>query len=166
MKIRKTKDNEFKIYEDIILKPSDLSGIDTRIRKTLAEKVGLCVRDFGYIVEVMPNYKINSNIISRTCGDTIFNITYNAKFLKPEEGSVFISQITFIKEHMGIFSEYNKIKILVPATELVPLGWVYGDFSFTNGEEILNVGDLIQVQIRRVRFDDANYQCLGILIPY
>jgi DNA-directed RNA polymerase subunit E'/Rpb7 len=174
----------------IILKPSELGNIKNCITNKLQEKIYTCSREDGYIIDIFNITSYNQNIISRTTSNCLFNVKYNAKVLKPEIGHIYSGIVNTIFP-TGIFAEYENIKIFIPASELLTIGWIYTinnntksilsiiglscnsdtdiiESSFVNetSEDIILVGSSIQIKINMVKYDDGHYKCIGTIFSH
>jgi hypothetical protein len=138
-----------RITSRIILLPVDLININISIYNKLQKLKYTCNKN-GYIMKIGNILPISNPLISRTTGNCICNITYEIFTLKPEKGHIYKTIVTNIFNE-GIFVEYidgirsiKNLKVFLPRVV-----------------ENLNIGDIINVIIDIVRYENHTYQCIG-----
>lgn len=146
----------------IVLRPNELTNIQSNLEKKIRKKVGTCSKEKGYIIMIhnIQRDKKLQNIISRVSGNCIFTVSYDICSLKPEIGHVYKVLVSSIFKE-GIFCEYNNIKILIPNSELQSFS--YQNEKLVSPEYTIQTGDWIKIRIHNVRYDDQNYQCIARL---
>lgn len=150
--------------DKIIIKPNELRNFKDTIYNKLKNKISLCVKDIGYITNIIEIISITSVKISRTTGNCIYLVTYKIEILKPTIGMIFLTLVNVIDKD-GILTEHNNIKLFIPSTSLLT-DWEYnGDYFYDSKNDLkISVGNWVKVEIIYMRYDDHNYECIGKLI--
>ncbi len=145
----------------ITIYPFELDDIRNTIKRKLYETITTCSKN-GYIVSIDTIYfSTMTNKISRTTGNCIVTISYLVTTLKPQQGHVYTATVQQIYKD-GLFTEFNGIRILTPSSSMME--WVYHDNAFVNGDNIISIGDLVDIHIEVTRYDNGKYQCIGTLL--
>ena len=151
----------FQITEPVILTPAELQTSRDVITTKLQAKVGSCTKEYGYILSIdLIDFKSTTNVISRTSGNCIYTVSYTMTTIIPKPEQVYTGRVNLIFIE-GIFSTWNNIKIIVPMDMIV--GWTFEHDKFTCEDRTIRVGDLIPIKLTNVRYDNNQYQCIGIL---
>lgn len=153
----------------ICLAPEQLNSnylnILLSLLKTKYEKT--CVKNIGYIHEIINIKKILHQEIMKMTPDVMFIIQISIKSYKPKENDKLELKIDHIF-HQGIFGGIDKIKILVPI-HLCSDYIIEHDKSLilvnkNDPKKIIQTNQLVMVQLQKIRFEKDNYSCLAILL--
>ena len=142
--------SQIRILEKILkINPCQLTDIDKAINNGLKRAVKHdCSEEYGYIIKILDIISIDNKIMSGMTG-IIFIVTFRAKTLKPERGSIFKGIITG-KTSQGVFvTVKNRFKTIIAAIQ---------------SPNILSkkVGKRVKIQIMHMRFNKSTFECIGI----
>lgn len=147
----------------VTLSPAELNDVYTHIEKKLFEDQKRSSQKLGYVSDILNIELEEMAIVSRTNGDCTFTVSFEATVIKPEVGDTFSCIISLLFKE-GIFADFERIRVLIPATVLEK------DWSFLNGmyvskstNEVMSKGTWITVRLDSVRYVDNNFQCIGSL---
>lgn len=143
--------------------------LDSNIKIHLLDKIkktmeGKCTFSDGYIIDVKRIVSIGDNTIGCANSLVIFNVTYEAEVLKPEDGYVLNGNVCMVFQH-GIFVDiYGKLKVLVPATSMD--GYIYHEDKnvFQKDDEIINTDIYVSIEIVKTKYEKKQFSCIGKLI--
>lgn len=130
------------LQDEIIIQPSQMGRVKETISQSVQARVATCSLEHGYIQSV-GTIRVRNNMISRVTGNCIVSVSYNAICVKPVEGEVLTCTVVLVLPE-GILVVHDKIRIIVPAVQR-------------------RVGELVQVRILCVRYEQHEYQCVGQL---
>ena len=145
------------------LKPDELYDVNSSIYNKINEKCfGFCSQDVGYIISFNNIVKINNNIISRSGNEIVFKVSYDVNVFKPNIDDEYEAIITNIFDE-GIILEYlNKIRILIPKSNLNENGFEFTNNTYNNW----NIGDTINIKITQIKYEKNNFICIANLKFY
>ena len=162
----KTISEMFKqIEKSICIEPEYLN---CDIKKSLIEKsrsswVGKCTKEDGYILKINSILGINDNYISPSTTSIVFKLLLNAEVLKPEVGTMFSANITLIHQQGIFMTVQDKMKILIPISNLSSYEFDKPNNCFRKGDVVLKTNDKIDVTITAIRYEKNNFNCIGEL---
>lgn len=143
--------------------------LDSNIKLHLLNKIkksmeGKCTFNDGYIIEVKRIISIGDNTIGCANSLVIFNVTYEAEVLKPEDGSILTGKVCMVFQH-GIFVDIRgKMKVLVPAASIS--GYVYQEDKnvFIKNDKIIENDLDVSIEIMKTKYEKKQFSCIGKLI--
>lgn len=126
--------------DNIVLTPSQLSNIDQNLCSILKQKINSCSKEYGYIQSIS-KVQTKGNVISRTSGSCVFQVSYVASCLKPVEGET-IPCTVLISFPEGMLVSHEKMRVIVPHVHRP-------------------VGTRVDVTLINIRYESSEYQCVG-----
>ena len=154
------------VREKIFVEPAYL---DANIPQYLYTKikdryVGKCNQNYGYVLSVEKKLKIYDNEISMANENTFFEVGFSIKSLKPGKKQRYSGKVCMVFQH-GIFVEVQKyMKILVPLDRMKPYTYVHAKNMFQKEGSTIELGKELTVEIDMVKYEQKNFNCIGILI--
>jgi DNA-directed RNA polymerase subunit E'/Rpb7 len=143
--------------------------LDTNIEQHIFSKlnkneIGKCTKKYGYVLSIESIIEYKTNTIPITTPNILFNVTYQAKVLKPEINDIFDAEVIMIYQQ-GIYLKKEKVlDILVPSTSIENFKYdtVSGDFKNKEGE-LISREDYIPIIITAVTYKEKKYRCIAKL---
>lgn len=129
-------------------------------RETMTE---ICTEEYGHIIEISRILEIHSNRITAAQSDIVFDVTLEAKTLKPEAGMTLEGVICNTCPRDGIFVEVEeRMRVLAPKRFLK--GYTFHEGSYKKGEISLAVGDTVQIKLKGARFMNDRFSAWGVVV--
>lgn len=145
-----------------------LSHIFNRIRELYEKK---CLKKYGYILEIQELISVKNNVISAATSCAIFDVSFQARTLKPEKGDQFTG-IVFLCLEIGLLVDIldtktkNEImRILIPEKRLK--GYIFDNVASIYhqklNDKILTIepGMNINVIIEQIKYEKCKFHCIG-----
>ena len=149
--------------DKVILKPCELGYVEKSITKKLEDMSKICTKEHGYVLTIDKIISYHNNIISRTSGNCIFNVSYQVTTIRPEVGHQYKAVVSLLYKE-GIFANFNDIKILVPSIELQEWEYKNSYYQHNVSQDPISIGSWIQVELKIVRYENHTYQCIGTIV--
>lgn len=131
----------------ITLAPFELRNVNNNVRKQIAELIGTCSKDSGYIVHIQTvHFQSMTNRISRVNGKCEFTVSFDATCMLPEVGETVLAQTEIVFSE-GVLLRYKQMKIIIPSDKMA--------------SESVKKGDMVWTRIDVIRYDKGEYQCIG-----
>jgi DNA-directed RNA polymerase subunit E'/Rpb7 len=124
---------------------------------------GKCTKAHGYFIDVISLERIVGNVITTATCSNIFDVIFKCKTLLPKIGMKLPCEVCMVMED-GIFVEYDSfLNVLIPKRNLLQSKYAYDiDIdSYTRGDEVINRGSEIIVEIVDLKYDDCKFDCIG-----
>ncbi len=152
------------ITKKIEIEPKYLdANIKQHIFSKLKEnEIGKCTKQNGYILTIESIIEYKNNIIPITGKNVLFNVTYQAKVLKPEVNDIFDAEVIMIYQQ-GIYLKKEKVlDILVPSTSMENFKYDIVSGSFKNKEgKLISQEDCISIILTAVHYKEKRYRCIA-----
>lgn len=158
------------IKKRICLEPEYLdSNYKTYLFKKIKDNIqNECNREYGYFINLKKIVKIEDNSITSN-SEIIFNVEFEVETLLPEKDKEFECIICMIFVS-GIFVNVkNKLKILLPISELSNYSYDHASNSFLSKDKnskynSLKKDDVINVKILDLKYSKKQFSCFGKII--
>jgi DNA-directed RNA polymerase subunit E'/Rpb7 len=147
------------LTKKISISPGDFSNDIVSILSDKLKKIP-CSEKYGYILDINTILSYES-LLSRTTGNNIYTIKFEANTLKPQIGKK-LNCIVVMTLPNGILAEFLDIKLLVPSSHLQD--YEYKNQTFYNDKRVITIGDQICVLIKDIRYIKNKFNCIGTLI--
>jgi DNA-directed RNA polymerase subunit E'/Rpb7 len=139
------------------------SHLLNKIKKNIESK---CTFNDGYIIDVKRIISIGDNTIGCANSLVIFNVTYEAEVLKPEEGSILSGKVCMVFQH-GIFVDIcSKMKVLVPANYINGYKYQEDKNVFEKNGKIIENDREVSIEIVKTKYEKKQFSCIGKLVKY
>lgn len=140
------------------------SDIENHILNKLKRKMeGTCTFEYGYIITVNKIIKIGNNKIGSANSMVVFDITYEANILKPEQGHILSGKVCMVFQH-GIFVDiYGKMKVLIPASSMTNYIYQQDQNNFIWLEKIIENDIEVTIDIVMTKYKKKQFSCIGKL---
>lgn len=141
------------------------SNIKTHLLNKLKESMeGKCTFDEGYIIDVKRIISIGDNTIGCANSLVIFNVTYEAEVLKPEEGHILSGNVCMVFQH-GIFVDIcGKMKVLVPSASMNDYKYQEDNNMFKKVGHIIQNDVEVSIEIVKTKYEKKQFSCIGKLV--
>ena len=134
-----------------------------KIREKLQTIVGECTSEFGYITAV-GDFEIIETLISRATTEPIIKVKITVSTLKPTVGSIYRCKVTACIGGNGLYAQYNdKLRIRVAEKMLIPKFQFVND-SYKSNKKTILVGDMVDIKVIAVKYNEGNFLCIGSLV--
>lgn len=124
---------------------------------------GKCTRQDGYILHVKKITKIYDQYITRIHGMVLFFVEVLAECLLPKVGDRIDAIVDMIFNH-GVFCHHQMLRMMMPLvkckTFLVRQEFSTNSLYDPSTKKIVRKGDVLQVIIEDVRFENDLYSCI------
>jgi DNA-directed RNA polymerase subunit E'/Rpb7 len=155
------------ITEKIEIEPKYLNAnIKQHILSKLKKnKIGKCTKQNGYVLSIESIEKYKDNIIPIATPNILFDVTYQAKVLKPEINDKFDAEVLLIYPQ-GIYLQKEKVlDILIPSSSIKNFKYDSISGNFKNNEgQLISQEDYISVIITAVHYEEKKYRCIAKLL--
>ena len=125
-----------------------------------------CSKDYGYFLDIKRILKIVDNDITSN-SEIVFTVEFEVETLLPIKGKEFEGTICMIF-NSGIFVNIkNKLKVLIPITELSNYTYDSSKNIFVlkdKEEDILKKDSIINICILDIRYSKKQFSCFGKFI--
>lgn len=141
-------------------------GLKKLIEEEL-DKIDICTMKNGYI-KSKKIISIQSNALTKISNKISFRVTFEAETFLPTKGMVINAIINNIFPS-GIFLEYEKVKILIPHSNLEMNGYELSPhgkenrFKKIKGGDDLTVKKNISIVLQDSRFEKRKFLCIAFL---
>lgn len=158
------------VKKRICLEPEYLdSNYKTYIFKKIKDNIeNECDKEHGYFIDLKKIVKIEDNNITSN-SQIIFNVEFEVETLLPEKDKEFEGTICMVFGSGVFVNVKNKLKILLPISELS--GYVYEQAtnSFISKDKktkynSLKKDDVIMVKILDLKYSKKQFSCFGKII--
>ena len=122
-----------------------------------------CSREHGYFLEIKRIINIVDNNISSN-SEIVFIVEFEAETLLPEKGKEFEGVICMIFNGGVFVIVKNKLKVLIPVSELNNYTYNSTDNTFIFKDKILKKGDDIKISILDMKYSKKQFSCFGKII--
>jgi DNA-directed RNA polymerase subunit E'/Rpb7 len=122
-----------------------------------------CSRENGYFLEIKRIINIVDNNISSN-SEIVFIVEFEAEILLPEKGKEFEGVICMIFNGGVFVIVKNKLKVLIPVSELNNYSYNSTDNTFISKDKILKKGDDIKISILDMKYSKKQFSCFGKII--
>ena len=143
---------------------SDLKGHILKYIKNNLQ--GDCTKEYGYITDIKCNeneLEIIDHEISRISSDLLFTVSFKADTINPQKGDEVTGNVCMIYED-GIFvNVQDRLKILVPSSNLLEYEYDEDKNCFKNETSEINIGNEVKVLIEASMFNKRKINCFGSL---
>lgn len=152
------------VCENIFVEPRYLDkNLKTYIQSKIVDKyLGKCNQTYGYVLGIdNGSIKIVGNTVSNANENIMFEVVFKIRALKPTKKSRYEGKVCMVFQH-GLFVEVEKyMKVLIPTDRVKPYVYTSGKNVFTKGETTLGVGDVVELEIDMVKYEQKNFNCIG-----
>lgn len=154
------------IERRICLEPQFLDSniMDHLFEKIKSSVLNECTKEFGYIIEVKRILEIRDNWISSANSDVVFNVLFEAETLKPEVGLHLQGKVCMIFPNGILLDIQNKLKFLIPLQSLEGYELNKAGMFYKKGEEKIEKGDELTVEVSEIKYKDQSFMCFGNLV--
>lgn len=123
-----------------------------------------CTEEYGHIIDIIQILSIISHKIDRTNSDNIFNIKFEAETLKPLPNQIMEGNVCMIYKDGIFISIMDRQKMLIPSTLLK--GYRFDDTipSYSDGMNVIMMGNIIKAKVTAVKYNKQNFSCFGSLV--
>ena len=119
-------------------------------------------KEHGYIIDVIELHTIVDTHIDDYTNHIILICECDVDVIQLKKG-IEIKDCTISMILMyGIFLEYHKLNILIPATKLE--SFTFENDVFKRNDTVLHVGDRLTTQITDIQYSNQEYKCIGLFI--
>lgn len=127
-----------------------------------------CDKEHGYYIDLKRIIKIDDNIITSN-SQIIFNVEFEAETLLPEKDKEIEGAICMIFPSGVFINVKNKLKILLPISELSSYAYDQKSNSFISKDiksryKSLNKDDNIIIKILDLKYSKKQFSCFGKII--
>jgi DNA-directed RNA polymerase subunit E'/Rpb7 len=122
-----------------------------------------CSKEHGYFLEIKRIVNIVDNNISSS-SEIVFIVEFEAETLLPEKGKEFEGVICMIFNGGVFVIVKNKLKVLIPVSELINYSYNTTDNTFYFKDKILKKGDTIDISILDMKYSKKQFSCFGKII--
>lgn len=154
------------IKRNVCIQPKYLDkNINTHILKKLQDSTrGECSKKNGHILEVTRIVENYGNRISSANSDIIFDIEFEAKVVKPEQGQIMEGIVCMISKD-GIFVQIeNVLKILIPPSSLSEYELDPTSSFYSKDEDTIERKDTVKVKISATKYSKKKFSVIGSLV--
>ena len=140
-------------------------NIMNHIKNKLNKLKNSCNKKDGYIIDILSLDEIIDHEISRSCNENIFLIKFNANIFKPKVGMKIKSKICMIYSEGILCESFGKQKIFIPKNLMEEIYTFKQNLNtcIYNGNN-LNIDDTIITEIKAVRFNNKQFNCVGMIL--
>lgn len=123
------------------------------VQKNMAE---ICTKEYGYILSVNKINQVHDFRISAATGKCVMDIEIDVTTIKPEMNSKFTGKVCLFSS-VGIFVDIqDKFQVLIPMSRAVSFVMNDNNTVITNGDKKFRVGNMVNIQITAVDYDQNN----------
>ena len=142
--------------------------LDNNIKNHLLNKLkktmeGKCTYDNGYIITVNKIITIGNNIIGGANSLAIFDITYEAKILKPKKGHVLTGKVFMVFPYGILIDICGKMNVLVPVEKMEGYKYQEESNSFTLLKHSIQNEVELSIEIIDTKYEKKQFSCIGKL---
>ena len=142
--------------------------LDKNYKESLFDKIknlnkDECSKEHGYFLEIKRIVNIVDNNIS-SISEIVFIVEFETETLLPEKGKKFEGVICMIFNGGVFVIVKNKLKVLIPVSELTNYTYNVADNTFYFKDKILKKGDTIDISILDMKYSKKQFSCFGKII--
>ena len=127
------------------------------LREASSKSTSECTKEHGYIINVSRILRIIS------CEDTLFTVELEAETFKPCGGMSVNGSVCMVYKD-GIFIDILKRqKMLIPTSTLKGYEFDEETQSFSDGKQVLAVGDTVSAVVTAAKYNGGKFSCFGSL---
>jgi DNA-directed RNA polymerase subunit E'/Rpb7 len=154
------------ITRDIRVHPKNLSHnlnghlLDEITKQLLNE----CTLKNGHVIKILEITKILDNKIENSSSDIVVTVVFLIEIFKPVVDATETGEIIAIYADGLLVNINNVQKVLIPASTYTDKFNMEKNILVSiTGDETLKPGDILNVKIKAIRYNDHKFSCIGEL---
>lgn len=123
-----------------------------------------CIKDYGYIIEIIKILEIKGHEIGRVNFDNIFTVIFEAYVLNPVSGAEFDGVVCLIYKDGVFVNILDKQKMLIPRDSIKDYDFDEDKNIYKKGDSIIAQDSNVRVRVTASQYRKKSFSCFGTLI--